>query len=150
MFFSDRHAPRWIIFFIDLVICLFSVILAYLLRFNFSISEIEFEFITRPYVIPFVIIVRAISFYFANTYSGIIRYTSTKDAERIFIVISLGSAFFAFSNIFSYYFLTGRFAIPYSIIIIDYITTIFIMTALRILVKILYLEYKTCSWAICS
>ncbi|HEB42012.1 MAG TPA: polysaccharide biosynthesis protein, partial [Candidatus Dependentiae bacterium] len=146
MLFSDKHVPRWIIFFIDLLICLCSLVLAYFLRFNFSIKEIEVDS-TLPYNIPFVLIVRALSFYFAKTYSGIVRYTSTKDAERIFIVISLGSIFFGLSNIFSYYFLTGRFVIPYSIVIIDYITTIFIMTASRLLVKTLYLEYKNPSKA---
>jgi len=146
MLFSDRHTPRWIVFFIDIFICLFSVILAYLLRFNFSIKEIEVDN-TLPYSIPFVLTIRAISFYFAKTYTGIVRYTSTKDAERIFFVISLGTLFLGLSNIFSYYFLTGKFIIPYSVIIIDYITTIFIMTASRLLVKTLYLEYKNPSKA---
>ncbi|MBN4051285.1 polysaccharide biosynthesis protein [bacterium AH-315-M05] len=145
MIFSDKHTPRWIIFFIDIFICLFSVVLAYLLRFNFSIPEIEL--ITLPYVIPFILIVRAASFYFAKTYAGIIRYTSTKDAERIFVVISLGSVFLGLTNIITYNFLTGTFIIPYSVIIIDYITTIFIMTASRLLVKTLYLEYKNPSKA---
>lgn len=139
MLFSEKHTPRWIIFIIDLLICLCSIILAYLLRFNFSIPEIDSS--TLHYAIPFVLIVRAISFYLAKTYAGIIRYTSTKDAQHIFFVISLGTLFFAIFNILSYYFLTGRFIIPYSIVIIDYITTILVMTASRLLVKTLYLEY---------
>ncbi|MFH1319250.1 MAG: nucleoside-diphosphate sugar epimerase/dehydratase [Bacteroidota bacterium] len=140
MIFYDKHTPRWIIFFFDIFICLCSIVLAYLLRFNFSIPEAEF--ITIPHVIPLVLIIRAISFYLAKTYAGLIRYTSTKDAERIFFIISLGSIFLGLTNVFTYRFITGTFIIPYSVIIIDYITTIFIMTAIRLLIKTMYLEYR--------
>src|ERR1035437_3638515 len=85
MLLFERTAPRWIIFLIDLLICLFSLVLAYLLRFNFaSIPQVEID--TFPLVFPFVIGTRALSFILARTYKGIVRYTSSKDAQRIFIV----------------------------------------------------------------
>ena len=87
MFLSEKNTPRWIIFLIDIFICLFSIYLAYLLRFNFSIPENEIS----GFKIAFVLIpsVRILSFYFFKTYAGIIRYTSTKDAQRIFYTISI-------------------------------------------------------------
>jgi len=139
MNFLRKHTPRWIVFFIDIFICLCSITLAYLLRFNFSIPENYLK--SLYYVIPCVLFIRSISFVVGRTYAGIIRYTSTKDAERIFIVISTGSCFFMISNIISNYFLNYQFIIPFSIVIIDFLTTNFAMTGSRLIVKTLYLEF---------
>ncbi len=139
MNFLRKHTPRWIVFFIDIFICLCSITLAYLLRFNFSIPENYLN--SLYYVIPCVLFIRSISFVIGRTYAGIVRYTSTKDAERIFIVISTGSCFFMICNIISNYFLNYQFIIPFSIVIIDFLITTFVMTGSRLVVKTLYLEF---------
>ncbi len=137
--FSERNTPRWIIFLIDLCICLGSLLLAYLVRFNFRIPELEIKY--WKIAIPTVIIVRSGSFFISKIYQGIIRYTSTKDALRVFYTISSGSIFLALANPVSYY-LSGIYLVPFSIIIIDYFTTVFTLTAFRILVKSIYQELK--------
>lgn len=135
-----KHSPRWVIFSIDILICLTAISLAYLLRFNFVIPDKEYH--TFSTIIPLVLIVRALSFLIAKTYAGIVRFTSTKDAERIFLVIAGGSVIFMTINFANYYFVNGHFIIPFSVIIIDFLVTVFIMTSSRLLVKILYLEYN--------
>lgn len=134
----QRNMPRWIIFFIDMAICLFSLTLAYLVRFNFSIPETEIE--AFPLVFGLVLGIRAISFYFSKTYQGIVKYTSSKDAQRIFIVISIGSFSYVSINLAFYNFINHTFPIPFSIIIIDYMATAFLMISLRVMFKALYLE----------
>lgn len=134
----QRNMPRWIIFFIDMGICLFSLILAYLVRFNFSIPKVEID--AFPLVFGMVLGVRAISFYISKTYQGIVKYTSSKDAQRIFIVISIGSAVYIGINCIFYYFINQKFPIPFSIIIIEYMATAFLMISLRVMFKALYLE----------
>src|SRR5436190_3881845 len=140
MALSGKHTPRWIIFGIDLAICLFSVLLAYLLRFNFLIPAHEVQ--TFVYVIPFVLLVRITSFLIWRTYAGIIRYTSTRDAQRIFVAVLLGSLLFVVTNIISYS-ISKKNVVPYSIVIIDFITTVFAMSAMRVMVKTLYLELSS-------
>lgn len=134
----QRNMPRWIIFFIDLGICLFSIVLAYLVRFNFSIPPNEIG--AFPLVFGIILFIRAFSFYFSKTYQGIVKYTSSKDAQRIFIVISIGSVVFCLIDFISYYFINKKFPIPFSIIIIDYMATTFLMISLRVMFKALYLE----------
>jgi FlaA1/EpsC-like NDP-sugar epimerase len=137
--FSEKNTPRWIIFFGDLFICFAALMLAYQLRFNFRVPELE---IHRWLVaIPALLIVRAASFLISKIYAGIIRYTSTRDALRIFYTITAGSVAIVAGNIVSYY-LRGIFLLPFSILIIDYITTVFSMTAFRIMVKAIYQELK--------
>ena len=134
----QRNMPRWIIFFIDMGICLFSLILAYLVRFNFSIPRVEIH--AFPLVFSLVLGIRALSFYFSKTYQGIVKYTSSKDAQRIFIVITIGSILYILVNSIFYYFVNHKFPIPFSIIIIDYMATTFLMISLRVMFKALYLE----------
>ncbi len=134
----QRNTPRWIIFFIDMGICLFSVVLAYLVRFNFSIPHSEIT--AFPLVFGLILLIRAFSFYFSKTYQGIVKFTSSKDAQRIFIVISIGSIIFCVIDFISYYFINKKFPIPFSIIIIDYMATTFLMISLRVMFKALYLE----------
>ena len=137
--FDGRNTPRWIIFTLDLCVCLFSITLALFLRFNFNVPINEL--VKLRFILPFVFLVRAISFIYFKTYSGIVRYTSTKDASRILKTIFAGSFFFAIFNIITWQ-IRDVFVIPYSVIVIDFITSVFALTSGRLLVKTLYLEYK--------
>ena len=132
-----EHTPRWIIFLIDLSIVFFSILLAFLLRFNFSVPSTERTgFII---MIIFVPTIRAISFIISKSYVGIIRYTSTKDAQRIFVIVTIVSIIIALTNIITYYTI-GIFIVPFSILIIEFFTSIFLMITFRIIVKITYSE----------
>ncbi len=137
-FLFQRNMPRWMIFFIDLGICLFSLILAYLVRFNFSIPQVEIE--AFPLVFGIILGIRTLSFYISKIYQGIVIYTSSKDAQRIFVVITAGSLVFAIVNFISYNFINGKYPIPLSIIIIDYMATTFLMISLRVMFKALYTQ----------
>jgi FlaA1/EpsC-like NDP-sugar epimerase len=136
---TTRNTPRWIIFLIDLGICLASLMLAYQLRFNFRVPENEIAL--WKIAIPSLLLVRIFSFLIVRTYAGIIRYTSTRDAMRILLTITGGSVFLLLSNMISVR-IIGVFLVPTSIIIIDYFTTVFAMTVFRIVVKVLYQEIK--------
>ncbi len=138
--FPSSNTPRWVIFTIDIFICAFALLLAYLLRFNFAIPASEYA--TFPLVFSIVLGIRAFTFLLAETYAGIIRYTSTKDAERIFLTVSVGSLLFVLGNVLSYEFWNERYLFPFSVIVIDYLSSIFGLISFRILVKILYFEMK--------
>lgn len=132
-----EQTPRWIIFVIDVAISLFAVILAFFLRFNFVLPErYTSDFYFLIILFPSV---RALSFIISKIYAGIIRYTGTKDAERIFIVNTITSLIFVAINGATYFY-NKTFYIPFSILIIEYILTVFLMTSFRIFVKVLYSE----------
>ena len=131
------NPPRWMIFVIDLLISVVSLQAAYQLRFNFDIPPHDIEGLLIA--IPVVLVIRAISFLWGRVYAGIVRYTGAKDTERIFIVISIGTIIFFVINAISY-FLTEKFLIPTSIVIIDWLVTIFIMVGSRLMVKFIHFE----------
>lgn len=123
---------------IDLVICFFAIIIAYLVRFNFNIPEVEIK--GFPFVFSVIIGVRLLSFLITGTYKGIVKHTSSKDSQRIFITLTIGSLAFVVVNLIFYYGINKTFPIPFSIIIIDYMATLFLMITLRVLFKSIYTE----------
>ncbi len=134
----QHNIPRWIIFFIDLGICSVSLILAYLVRFNFSIPESAL--VDFPLVVSVVLIIRALSFAISKTYKGIVKHTSSKDSQRIFVAVTFSSLAFVVVNLIYYYFINQTFPIPFSILIIDYMSSLFLMIILRVVFKALYTE----------
>lgn len=137
----DKTTPRWIVFLIDVAISLVSISAAFLLRFNFDLESINLN--SAKIIIPLIVMMRALTFMFGGTYAGIVRYTSSKDAERIFVVVSLGSAVFVLLNTLSYFVNGGLNLIPFSILIIEYIAVVFLMTSSRIIFKAIYNRYLT-------
>ncbi len=116
-----------------------SIFSAYLLRFNFSIPQEEYWFRKLPLAIICVVSVRAILSYIGKTYAGIVRYTSAADAQRIFLVSLTGTLILSLINFISHYYV-HKFFIPFSILIIDFITTVFVMTSGRLMVKELHAQ----------
>ncbi len=139
-FWFSSHVPRWIILIIDLVINLFSLALAYFLRFNFSAIP-KAEITLLPLAIFSLLTVRTIAYLYFDIFRGVIRYTSASDIFRIFValfsssavIISIGFAKFSFGS---------TYILPLSIVIIEFLCSLFIMSSLRLALKALYFEYK--------
>ena len=137
---SKSYAPRWLILQIDLVFCCLSVVLAYLLRFNFNTDRPEFK--TLPNVLLTFLFLRLVTFFVSKTYHGVIRYTSTQDAKRIFLALTGGTLVYSSFN-FIWLFNKGEEFAPFSIVIFEYFSTALLMTTFRLFVKIVYAELKT-------
>lgn len=134
------NTPRWLIFLIDIGIVAFSAFTAYMLRFNFNIPESELPLI--KYAMISILSVRAISFAVGKTYAGIIRYTSTEDARKILVTNFIGSLLLALTNFFSFKSIEV-FIIPFSIVIIEFLLSSFIMITSRAFVKRLYEDFRS-------
>ena len=138
--FSQRNTPRWLVLSLDMAICLFAYVAAFLVRFEFSLPSSELDLAKK--FLPILLAIRLISFLLGKTYAGIIRFTSTQDTMRIFTVITAGSLIFATLNAARYLFWDKLFFIPYSIVVLEYLVALFSMIALRVGVKALYNELK--------
>jgi FlaA1/EpsC-like NDP-sugar epimerase len=139
-FFWKNNLPRWSILIIDVIICAFSLTLAFFLRFNFASIPAQ-DFKNMPIDYAMVLGIRLASFLFSKTYKGVIRYTGSKDSMRILLIVLLGSGILFFIN-FTTRLIVGVYYIPQSVIIIDALCTMFIMIASRLAVKAIYFERK--------
>ena len=144
MKFPENNIQRWVIFVYDTCAALFALFLAYALRFDFFNSQQDFseEFYVLKTSLPFFIGIRVLLFYFGKTHAGIIRYTSTEDAKRIFYVVTGGTLIFILFSFIRYYAIDEKFFLPRPIIAIEYLLTLFFMIAARIGVKLIYHEGK--------
>jgi FlaA1/EpsC-like NDP-sugar epimerase len=140
-FIPKKNTPRWIVFTIDACITCFAFLLAYVVRFEFNVPPHEVDLALQFFGV--FLAIRLISFWLGKTYAGIIRYTGTQDAQRIFIVLTIGSAIFTALNLIRFNFFDGKYFLPFSVIIIEYLFTLFIMVVSRIALKTLYRELKT-------
>jgi FlaA1/EpsC-like NDP-sugar epimerase len=136
-FFSERYLPRWAVFSGDSLIVLFSFWLAYALRNNFYLSQTVMTDMVHQ--IPILIGAYWISFLIFKPYSGVIRVTVTQDIFMIFYSVLTGTTLFFFFNlILSFIKFDNIRLISQSILIIDTIMTVYLMTLSRLAVKFLY------------
>lgn len=134
-----RILPRWVIIFIDVALIAFSVLLGYLLRFNFSIEELERnQFESGIAIYSFC---GLISILLTNSHRGIIRYTGTQDGVRIFYMntVNLGLVY-ATNFIFSLGHRPNL--IPYSVILISWLSSFLLLFYYRLLVKQVFSYYR--------
>jgi FlaA1/EpsC-like NDP-sugar epimerase len=136
---SNRLVPSWIILNGDIAIGAFSILLAYLLRFNFRIP-IEYELHLVPSIL-IVLGVKCIFFYFSRTHTNIVRYTSISDLIKLIIVIFASTLTLIGTDI-AYYFVKSILFVPVSILLIDFFISAYIMVFVRMLIKTFFAELK--------
>ena len=133
-----RILPRWIIILLDLAIIGISVIVAYLLRFNFDLFEVLNSTIREGILI--FLGVSIILFFVTQSYAGIIRYTSLQDGLRItYTVILITTIVFGINIFYNYKFESS--IIPYSIIIITSLNSIISLFFYRLIIKSIFAYY---------
>lgn len=131
--------PRWIVFTLDLVISLLSLTVAYLIKYNFDLSTLNYvEFSENTLLLT---IISAAVFLSVKTYAGIIRYTSAQDSIRILASVLISNSAFFLINIASVAFYKTP-LIALGILIINVLVCFLLMVAYRIFVKYFFLYIK--------
>lgn len=136
--YSNRFLSRWLVLAIDVVITIFSFLVATALRLNFRYEELHLDVFIYHFV--FLLSIRVITFLYFKTYSGIIRHTSIEDAVLILKTIFTGTMVAAVISLGIRYFLQVETLIyvPISILVIDFFICLFLLVSLRFMVKKFY------------
>jgi len=136
--YSNRFLSRRLVLAIDVIIAIFSFLIATSLRLNFRFEELHLEVFI--YHFAFLLGIRFITFFYFKTYSGIIRHTSIEDAVLILKTIFTGTTMAAIISLAIRYFLRVETLIyvPISILVIDFFICLFLMVSLRFMVKKFY------------
>lgn len=139
MFNLINIVPRWIIFCLDLLVCIFALCFAYFLKYNFNISEIDMNELSRNILIFTVL--NSMVFLSIKTYAGIIRYTSAQDSFRILFSILISNGLFFFVNLILVSFNKGAY-ISNVILIINGLTGFLLLITYRVMVKYFFMYVK--------
>lgn len=132
------YLPKKLILLFDIILCFISLLLAYLIRFDFIDFYDLFwikEYDTVIIGVPVLIFIRYLSFILGKTHKGIVRHFSNDDALRIFYTVTIGTILISSFSILKYKLIDGRVILPKSVIIIEYLGSLFLLTGSRLLVK---------------
>ncbi len=124
---------------LDLTIVGFSCFIGYLLRFNFSVSEILTNNISLG--VSVYVLCGFLAIIITNSYKGIIRYTGIQDGVRIIYMVGLTTLFACVVNLISSNNALHN-IIPYSVILISLLSSFLFLFNYRLLVKYIFTFYK--------
>lgn len=134
-----RILPRWVIIFIDLTFISFSVLLGFLLRFNFALNDLILHEYQRGILV--YAICGLVAILLTGSYKGIIRYTGLQDGARIFFMVVLNLALVVGVNLF-YKSNNLPYAVPYSVVLISFLGSFLFLFNYRLLVKYIFSYYE--------
>ncbi|MBX2894269.1 MAG: polysaccharide biosynthesis protein [Cyclobacteriaceae bacterium] len=132
--------PRWVIILIDCGVIFFSALIGYLLRFNFSVSELINSRFEQGVIV--YAICGLISILITGSYKGIIRYTGLQDGVRIFFMLILNVILVTLVNALSRV-LVGTFIVPFSVVFIGLLSSFLFLYNYRLLVKYIFTYYRS-------
>jgi FlaA1/EpsC-like NDP-sugar epimerase len=132
--------PRWIIATLDSIILYQAAFFGYLVRFNFELEAVEENSAftgSMVFMLGGVLVMLN-----TKSYEGIVRHTGFRDGSIIFKTIILNFLLFTIINLFSESFLSNRFLLPTSVLIIASLSSLFLLIFYRLLVKELFVYVK--------
>lgn len=79
--FQQKFLPNWYILTFDILTVFFTLFVAYAIRLNFGISQMQLgQIVGQAFIIT---LIYSLSFLIFRPYSGVIRHTSFRDAARL-------------------------------------------------------------------
>jgi FlaA1/EpsC-like NDP-sugar epimerase len=125
-----------LVFCIDILLVVFSIYAAYLLRFNFEMPDFMLKMFIR--ILPVLLLIKISCFYFFNLYRGMWRYTSVNDLLNIIKACAVSSLL-----VVAYILFSSRFiGVSRTVFIIDWGITVLLIGGFRLCVRF-YFEYFT-------
>lgn len=125
--------PRWIIFLIDLSICNFSLVVAYLIGHNLNFSLISLRELSSNLLVLSVL--NTLIFFNFKTYAGIVRYTGVQDAFRVIYSLLVSTGILGFLSLVSLANDKSFISLPLVTLIIYAIFSFLNLIAYRVLIK---------------
>lgn len=138
--YSDRFLSKWIILVYDIIVTGGAFVFAYIIRHNFIYQDINPNILEIQTLV--VMGLYAIFFLLTHSYSGIIRHTSWNDTFRIaratglaFLVLFAATIFITMQDKLS------NLRIPYSIVLLHFLLTMFLLISSRIFIRLVFQKY---------
>lgn len=139
---TQNAIPRWLILIADSGLNLFSLGLAYLIRFDLKadreLIKTEWNILSKSILV--YIGVKIGVFYLLKIHKGLIRHTSTEDIRRIFTACLISSILFYALGMGRYYFVDNYYLFPSSVLIMEFLISFFVLLSGRFAIKFIYTE----------
>jgi FlaA1/EpsC-like NDP-sugar epimerase len=126
-----RFMPRWTVISMDIFLSFGSIILSFLLRFNFETEKISSELFTRG--IALTIIAYFTGFLLFKSYKEVIRHTTFRGILRVFKSVVFANSSLICLNVL--FINKNIILVPNSVILINFFISFFMLSANRVLIK---------------
>ena len=135
LLFSFEYLPRWVVFFMDVFLTIFSSEVSYLIIRSLRVKFYDTLDVPTRYGI--VVLVNIIFFVIFKTYSGIIRYSTFIDGVKL-LYATLCALFTLIIINYSTYFLIGKKIYLLPSLFINFLVTFSVLFLFRIFIKIVF------------
>ncbi|OJX83869.1 MAG: hypothetical protein BGP01_10710 [Paludibacter sp. 47-17] len=136
-FVSLKYLPRWVVLVIDVILSVSALIIAILLEDRIRISAEATPLIDQWQKIVVFVLLQVVFYRIFHTYSGVLRYSSFVDAQKILMAISVHVLMYVLVNLF-YHTFTLRILFTFTELLIYSILAFVFLFLLRLTVKTLY------------
>lgn len=133
---SEKRLSPWAVLLFDLGAMLLALGLAFQLRFNFYVPQLEIN-LALPFI-PVYLIIGAITMIIMGSHRGMLRYSSVDDVRRVFIAMVVVTILLLVGNTVRFYLFDEKYILPRSVVIIAGMGSLLIILGVRIAAKLLY------------
>ena len=131
-----KSTPRWLVLLIDCYIVGNAFLLAYLVRYDFSLDFDKSQMINQLIIVVFAALVSFLTF---GSYKGTIRHTQIGDAFNVTVAnFTFFIVLFVFVLINREFSFTDSFEIPLSVLVIHFLVNTIVLISIRYFYKELY------------
>ena len=142
MILLKSNTPRWVIIILDILLSLFALLFAYIIRFDLKadaeLIRVEWDILSKS--IGIYILVKITVFFLFKIHKGLVRHTSTEDLRRIILASFVSSLIFAFFGFVRFKLFDGYFLFPTSVLLIELLGSAVLLLGSRFAVKLIYME----------
>jgi len=133
MKFKLFYKNFFIVLFVDILLLTSSLFLSYLIRFDLHLPEQHSVLFYQ--ILPFILIIKIVCFYFFDLYRGMWRYTSITDLLNIIKAVSVSTLIIICLILFSH---TRFVGFPRSVFIMDWCFTVLLISGYRLGIRLYY------------
>ena len=126
------HTNLFVVVGIDILLLILSLYTAHLVRFDFNLPEQQLVMLKQ--ILPFILVIKVICFYFFDLYSGMWRYTSISDLLNVIKAVSISTLLIILFILLRY-----RFAgFSRSVFLIDTCFSFLFILGIRLCIRLYY------------
>lgn len=124
---------------LDLAICMISMVMAYYIRYNLDINNLNYSELSRSILITTFL--NVIVFFNVKTYTGIIRYTSAQDTFRVLFAVFISNIAFVLINLGNTS-LNNEGLVSNKLLVINGLMSFLLLISYRVLIKYFFMYIK--------
>jgi len=136
-----KYIPRWLVLFIDIILCLFSYYIASYLSLKLFANIDDVRVLSFAERISIILLIQIFFFWLFHTYSGVLRYSGFVDATKLLIAVSGNVALLSLIN-FIFNVSSGVVLLFYTTLFIYGVLSFLLLFCLRLAAKTVY-DYFT-------